>query len=84
MRAKANCISQTLRNAGIEDMETLQNAPRILGGHVCGEDIYQIVAELNRLSTLPEEKPVEKKTRKRKPKQVKEPVEETEIMEDNE
>lgn len=80
-RAQANCLAQTLRQTNINDMVTLQNAPRIIGRHICGVDIYQLVAELNRLSTLPEEKPV-KKTRKRKPKQK--TVKETEIkMEDN-
>ena len=44
----ADCIAETLERAKITDWKSLQNAPRKLG-HICGEDIYQIVATLNRL-----------------------------------
>ena len=43
---KADCIAKTLQQGGVNDMKSLQNAPRIVG-HICGEDIYQIVAALN-------------------------------------
>jgi len=44
----AECISAVFEQAKITDWHSLQNAPRKVG-HICGEDIYQIVATLNRL-----------------------------------
>ena len=42
---KADCISGALEKAGMVTMRDLDNAPRKVG-HICGEDIYQIVEVL--------------------------------------
>lgn len=64
-RDKADCISQTFEKANIVDLVSLQNAPRKLG-HICGEDIYQIVAELNEVF----ERGLSKPSRKKKPVEI--------------
>lgn len=45
---KAACLALTLEQAGIDTYKALQDAPRKVG-HICGEDIYQVVAALNRV-----------------------------------
>lgn len=40
-----DCIKRTLAQAGIRDLAALENAPTRVG-HICGLDIYLIVAQL--------------------------------------
>ena len=47
--SKAECIAKALERAGMTTLNDLANAPRIVG-HICGEDIYQIVAVLTTTS----------------------------------
>lgn len=42
------CIAGRLERAGIDSLDKLQNAPRLAGHPVCGTDVYQLVAALNR------------------------------------
>lgn len=54
---KANCIADTLEQAGMVTIIDLDNAPRKIG-HICGEDIYQIVEVLTAPTTSDEDKEV--------------------------
>lgn len=46
------CIKQMFRQANITSLELVENAPAIFRGHICGIDIYQLVAHiLNRFRT---------------------------------
>lgn len=45
--AQVNCIRPVLQACGIYDYHTLQNAPILVKGPICGIDIFQFVAVLN-------------------------------------
>lgn len=46
--SKTDCIYRAFEHAGLLELTGIANAPVIVG-HICGEDIYQVVAEINRL-----------------------------------
>ena len=50
MADKAACLSRLFEKAQLDTYERWQNAPTRLGLHVCGESVYSVVAELNRVA----------------------------------
>lgn len=40
---KTECLKEAFKTAGVIDLASLDNAPRLVGRQVCGLDIYSIV-----------------------------------------
>lgn len=46
---QVNCILPVLERAGVRDYPTLQSAPVLIRGPICGIDIFQFVKTLNEI-----------------------------------